>query len=689
MSGGILQRLLKLAVIGGVNEAIEAHLARGIDVDAIDGQGRSSLMIAAAKGHTVTCRLLLNKGASLQLRDNAGDDAITIARRGGHTDVLAVLEEAVRRENVEPSAGEAESASPEPDTLSVFGGDWIEDVDTPPPPEDRSRVAAQAVVHARINDHTPIDIDESWEDVPLGDLLPGQDRWVHRLDGDPDFLWAVEETLRSAIGSGWIDRSELLALTADAADEAANETLLTQIERVLHDVGVAVVDLSKYADGLSPELTDSDIVEEALDLLRDMASTTNDLFYLYLKEASRFPLLNRHGESELFKRAAQAFESLLETLASSTTALSHFVVCAKWSSMSSGCAPELLTDDETVASVTEDDNSGDFGEEDETEANLQSNPSIEAVASWSAHICGDHAKSAALDELDTIVQQLQGSAVGRVGQAFKLVKILNPTWEILVAVDRLSERTDTAYSDAFDRVHDIYTEAVNANLRLVMATSRRYMNRGLDHLDLIQEGNLGLMKAVTKFEIGRGFKLSTYAMWWIRQSITRAIADKARTIRIPVHRLEVINKVGRRRQHFYQEHGRFPSAEELAPLLEIPAIDIKRAMLADTEMLALRDGSDGSYDADKLVDTKAVDPLDHAIDANLKNIVNEMIAGLQNREQRVIDLRFGLRGNEEHTLEEVGQVCAVTRERIRQIEAKTLDRLGHPKRIAPLRRWFT
>ncbi len=682
--GDTLPRLLKLAVIGGVNEAIQAHLARGISVDVRDGQGRSPLMIAAAQGHATTCRLLLDKGASLELCDYAGDNAITIARRGGRADALQVLESAAQI--TIPSALLPEIAPETGEQNGTDNDDWIADVDSPPPPEDALQVAAQLEIHARINEHTPIDNDESWHDVPLEDLLPGHGRWVRTLDGDPDLLWAVEDALRSAIAGGWIYRQDLDALTADNYDEDGNDVLGAQIECVLHDLGVAVVDLEGYADGDPVANDDQDLIDEALDLLRDMASTTTDLFYLYLGKASRYRLLSRHDEAELFDRAAKALEALVNTLAGSWPALSYLVISAEWARTSVAAVETPET--ETAGSDKQGEATEPVDDAEEAEVEQDTDLSIDAVSSWSSQIWADPRKAASLEELGRIVRQ-PGVKNESPAHILSLLKSLDLTWDVMVALDRISEQKDPVYSAAVDRVHAIYMEAVNSNLRLVISVARRHMNRGLDVMDLIQEGNLGLMKAVTRFEIGRGFKLSTYAMWWIKQSITRAIADKARPVRIPVHRLEVVNRVGKRRHLFFQEHGRWPTAEDLSPILEIPAGEITKAMKADMDSVSLGDGEDGSYPQEALVDPAPVDSLERAIQLNLRAIVRDMLAELEPRDRRVMELRFGLEGNEEHTLEEVGQMYKVTRERIRQIEAKTLDKLGHPKRIARLRRWYS
>ncbi len=248
--------------------------------------------------------------------------------------------------------------------------------------------------------------------------------------------------------------------------------------------------------------------------------------------------------------------------------------------------------------------------ETEAEPKTNADPTSEAVQSWSSQVCGDPERAAALDELSRLLRQPEGDPLTTADSALGLVKYLNPPWELFVAVDRVCEGKEAAYSEAIDRVRAIYAEVVNANLRLVVSVARRYQNRGLDLLDLIQEGNLGLIKAVAKFQIGRGFKLSTYAMWWIRQAISRAIADKARLIRIPVHRLEVMNRVGKARQLFFQEHGKWPMPDELGPILAIPAIEVTKAMRADMETLAFGDGTGDTYPAYTIVDPTPANALD-------------------------------------------------------------------------------
>lgn len=625
-----LSPLFRMAVLKGVEASVLLHIRRGAPVNGCDDRGRTPLMLAAAAGRHEICLLLLSEGAEAAYAGPDGRTAADMAEAEGHVALAAALRPA-RELKIAPEAAapiNEEAPGEEEDT-----GGWLAEEDVSTPASDLSLTTRVAAVQDRISRHRVARTQDAWAmadiSIPLG-----------KRPGRPDAVLprGVEALFTTALATGRICETWLERMLPGAGAEQ-----LRLVRNVLDAAGVEVEPAGFWNKAVPPPVRSDragpDEVQDALDLLANLIEDNVEPFDIYRTMTDGLAAFGRDEEERLFRALGDARRALMQALNAGRGVL------LEW----------LEAQEAGQGSADVDEEVDDEGEDDRERTGAADQTDLRRFLDQSTM----EGTEAVAPPYAALARLLESNTVGRISET-----IIGPVRKALFR-----------YGQARDRI-------AGASLKHVPWQAWRYRRHGLPLMDLVQEGNIGLLKAIDRFDPARGNRFSTYAVWWIRQAISRAAADQARIIRVPVHMVDNIRQIERAVIEMEADgHPGGVTAEDLARKLQMQPDKVRRILRIKSDAASLED----CPDATAIEDPDVVSPFEAQAVADLRKTMARLLSGLHPREERVLRMRFGIGLASDHTLEEVGQKFDVTRERIRQIELKALRRLKHPNRGRLLR----
>ena len=731
-----------MAVVAGVESAVRIHIDRGDDLNARDDKGQTPLMLSAARNKASICNLLLAAGANADLLDPVGRSALSIAQTAGATEAASVIEAACMPQTLQGdvfhkpehtstdgqrtqaandspadhpvAAGLAQPAAvleQAPATAPVIDWDlgsesaefdlagWVAEEELPPPEVDPTLSATAFKIQNAISEHAPIDTSADWDGFEA--LLPERATPLPRAD-DAEARERLRLVLLRAIREGSVPIALIDDLGRGDNGEPDSEAVAL-LSMVINDLGAETDERFEYwaphesfevfvAPEEKPD--EEDAIDDAVAFVDELAGRCNEPLRIYQRELQGDALLTAMAEVALGQAMERGIEKALDALAAWPSSIDAVLLAAK--KVSSGARPLRWL------------SSGPPVERHEPETIPSADPDAESDPPTDAASAEDGGDSqfgldakesiGELEELRVNAELLSGLAVGASQDAPEWNACRGAIASLSLTRSFLTELADSKLAGesepalAFGQAMKAYRRARDqmavANLKLVYSIAKKYLFSGQPLDDLLQEGNIGLIKAVDRYDWRRGFKFSTYATWWIRQQVGRYVADKGKTIRLPVHIYETTQRIAQAARAFELRHGQAPTVEEIAELVGLP---IKKALALNrvaVEPLSLHeiDGLDDRIAADAKEEYTARDPMDIVEDMQLIGAIDRFLETIKPKEARVLRMRFGIGTQESMTLDEIGKRLDVTRERIRQIEATALRKLKHPARLDKLLR---